>query len=61
MALGMRGCKAEGLAREQPHEGQTQDFAAKLQILAETCAALPDLDDQSADAIIGYDKTGLWS
>ena len=34
-------------------------LAAELQEIGRRCAALPDLDTRSADAILGYDEYGL--
>ncbi len=32
--------------------------SAKLAALIQECSRLPDLDDRSADSILGYDETG---
>lgn len=34
-------------------------LSAELAVIRRRCAALPVLDDRPADAIIGYDRTGL--
>lgn len=48
----------ERLARET---GRTTavPLSAELAVIRRRCAALPVLDDRPADAIIGYDRTGL--
>jgi antitoxin VapB len=49
------------LARERLRRGQpAKGFAEALDALALECAALPHLDDRSADEILGYDQTGMW-
>ncbi len=55
----VRRALAERLARERRERGETAGLASRLEALALDGAALPDRDDRSAEAIIGYDAHGL--
>lgn len=57
----VRTSLAERLERERLRRGQPDDLAARFREIGEHCAALPDVDLRSPDAIIGYDETGMWS
>jgi antitoxin VapB len=39
--------------------GEGPELAKALDEIARRCAALPVLDDRSADEILGYDENGL--
>jgi antitoxin VapB len=50
----------ERLEREQSKSDvSNQDLRAKLRAIRKRVAALPELDNRSADEIIGYDEYGV--
>ena len=49
----------ERLSQEKLKRGEGPDLAKKLGEIANRCAALPELDNRSADEILGYDENGL--
>ena len=49
----------ERLRHERLKRGEGPNLARELEAIARHCALLPDLDDRSADEIIGYDQNGL--
>jgi antitoxin VapB len=55
----VRKALAERLERERRRRGAQESLAERLEMLAKTFAALPDLDTRTADEIIGYDADGL--
>jgi antitoxin VapB len=52
VALRERLARLRGRARRRP-------LRDELREIGQRCAALPTLDDRSADEIIGYDERGL--
>lgn len=48
----LRRAQAKSATRTRPLEDRLNEIALR-------CAALPDLDDRTADEIIGYDEHGL--
>lgn len=50
---------AERLERERLKRGTRRGIADRLRKLGKSCAALPDVDLRSPDAIIGYDELGV--
>jgi len=52
VALKERLARLKGRRRRRP-------LREELREIARRCAALPTLDDRSADAIVGYDERGL--
>ena len=66
MALSIKNRKVEELARElerarivaQARPGE-DDFVSRVMAIARRCAALPVLDNRSADEILGYGEDGL--
>ncbi len=55
----VRTSLAERLRHERLKRGEGPDLARTLEEIARRCAARPDLDDRSADEILGYDENGL--
>jgi antitoxin VapB len=56
----VRTSLAERLERERHRRGRSgKSLAEELDEIALRCAALPDLDNRTADEIIGYDENGL--
>ncbi|MDB5479266.1 MAG: hypothetical protein JWO83_319 [Caulobacteraceae bacterium] len=55
----VRTALAERLRRERLKRGQAPDLEAEIDAIVKRVAALPVLDDRSADEIIGYDENGL--
>lgn len=55
----VRKALAERLERERRRREAPGGLAERLEALARTCAALPDLDTRTADEIIGYDANGV--
>lgn len=49
----------ERLERERRRRGRRGGLADRLNELAMSCAALPDLDPRTPDEIIGYDEYGV--
>jgi antitoxin VapB len=47
------------LRYEKLKRGEGPDLAKALEEIARHCAALPALDERSADEILGYDENGL--
>ncbi len=56
----IRTALAERLARERLRRGPPGDLAARMRVIGEHCASLPDLDTRTPDEIVGYDETGMW-
>ena len=52
VALRERLARLKGRRRRRPLREELRDIARR-------CAALPTLDDRSADEIVGYDERGL--
>lgn len=52
VALRERLARLRGKPRRRP-------LSEELREIGERCAALPTLDDRSADEILGYDENGL--
>jgi antitoxin VapB len=48
------------LEREQLRRGGRQRLADRLLEIGAHCAALPDRDTRTPEAIVGYDETGMW-
>lgn len=46
--------------RERLRRGEPGDLAARMRVIGEHCASLPDLDTRTPDEIVGYDETGMW-
>ena len=57
----IRKALAERLERERLRRGQSARLVDQLSALGHELAALPDLDHRSADEIVGYDETGMWT
>jgi len=55
----VRTALAERLRRERLKRGQAPDLEAEIDAIVKRVAALPVLDDRTADEIIGYDENGL--
>ncbi len=55
----VRTSLAERLRHEKLKRGEGPDLAKELEEIARRCAALPILDDRTADEILGYDENGL--
>jgi antitoxin VapB len=49
----------ERLRHEKLKRGEGSDLAKDLAEIARRCAALPVLDDRTAEEILGYDENGL--
>jgi antitoxin VapB len=49
----------ERLEREKTRQNRPERVAETILRIGRECAALPLLDDQTAEEIIGYDKNGL--
>lgn len=49
----------ERLRRERLKRGKAADMLAEMDAIVQRVAALPVLDDRSADEILGYDNNGL--
>jgi antitoxin VapB len=59
--LNMTDAIAEALQARLAGMGALPDqVLARLQAIAKTCAAAPDLDTRSADEILGYNAEGLF-
>jgi antitoxin VapB len=59
--LNMTDAIAEALQARLAGMGALPDqVLARLQSIAETCAAAPDLDTRPADEILGYNAEGLF-
>ena len=56
----IRKALAERLERERLRRGNSTLLAEQLAALGRECAALPDCDTRSPDAIVGYDDAGMW-
>lgn len=56
----VRTALAERLERERLRRGQSAGLAARLRVIGEKCASLPDIDLRAPEQIIGYDDQGLW-
>jgi antitoxin VapB len=56
----VRTALAERLDRERLKRGRPRDLAARLRAIGAACAALPDVDTRTPDAIVGYDDDGMW-
>jgi antitoxin VapB len=55
----VRKALAERLERERRRRSPRREgLAHQLKALGRECAVLPDLDDRTADEIIGYDEFG---
>jgi antitoxin VapB len=50
---------AEERLQRVRHEHAGRSLAAEILEIGRRCAALPDLDQRTADEIIGYDERGL--
>jgi antitoxin VapB len=50
----------EQLRREEGR-ASIPDLAEELMTIGRHCAALPDLDNRTADEILGYNEHGGWS
>ena len=61
LTVAVRTALAERMEREQLRRGRPGNLAAKLDEIAKEFAKLPVLDPRSADEIIGYDETGMWT
>ena len=57
----IRKALAERLERERLRLGRPGNLADRLREIGEHCASLPDYDTRTADEIIGYDETGMWT
>lgn len=55
----VRTALQEQWQREQATIRQPPDWIDRLRAIAHRCATLPDLDQRSADEILGYDEHGL--
>ena len=55
----VRTSLAERLRRERLKRGRTSSLGEEIDAVVRRVAALPMLDERSADAIIGYDETGV--
>jgi len=55
----VRTALSERLRRERLKRGKAADFDAKVDAIVRRVAALPVLDDRTADEIIGYDEYGV--
>jgi antitoxin VapB len=55
----VRTALRERLRHERLKRGEGPELARALREIAQRCAALPVLDDRTADEIIGYDENGL--
>ncbi len=55
----VRSSLAERLARERLKRGKARSLEAEIDAIVRRVAALPVLDDRTADEIIGYDESGL--
>ena len=49
----------ERLHLEKLKRGEGPGLAQELEAIARRCAALPELDNRTADEILGYDENGL--
>lgn len=56
----VRKALAERLDRELLRRSGSVGLADRLLTIGQHCARLPDLDQRSADEILGYDETGMW-
>jgi antitoxin VapB len=57
----IRKASAERLERERPRRGQPGNLVQRLREIGEHCASLPDFDTRTAEEMIGYDETGMWT
>jgi antitoxin VapB len=57
----IRKALAERLERERLRRGQPANLADRLEALGKECAALPEYDTRSPEAIVGYDENGMWT
>jgi antitoxin VapB len=55
----VRGALRERLRHEQLKRGERPWDDAAIQAIIDRCAALPLLDDRSAEEVLGYDENGL--
>ena len=55
----VRTSLAERLRRERLKRGRTSSLGEEIDAVVRRVAALPVLDERSADAIIGYDENGV--
>ena len=55
----VRTSLAERLRRERLKRGRTSSLGEEIDAIVRRVAALPVLDERSADAIIGYDENGV--
>ncbi len=51
---------AERLEREMLRRGEPARLAEALLAIGRDCAALPDIDTRSPDALAGYGDDGMW-
>ena len=61
LTTAIRTALAERLERERLRRGQVADLVARIREIGEHCASLPDFDTRSAEEIVGYDETGMWT
>lgn len=57
----IRKALGERLERERLRRGQPDDLVERLREIGEHCASLPDFQTGTADEIVGYDETGMWT
>lgn len=57
----IRAALAERLERERLRHGQPGNLIERLRQIGEHCVSLPDIDARTADEIVGYDETGMWT
>jgi len=55
----VRSSLAERLTRERLRRGKAPSLEAEIDAIVRRVAALPVLDDRTADEIVGYDENGL--
>lgn len=61
LTAAVRNALKERLERERLRRGERADLLRRIKEIGEHCASLPVYDDRSADEIVGYDETGMWT
>ncbi len=61
LTVAVRTALAERMEREQLRRGRRGSIVAEIDEIVRRLAAAPVLDSRTADEIIGYDDTGMWT
>lgn len=61
LTVAVRTALAERMEREQLRRGRRGSIVAEIDEIVRRLAAAPVLDSRTADEIIGYDETGMWT